>query len=174
MQTQWIALHDVPASGREFSFHDQDIWNALFDQYDLKCRSKEPVRVDFTVIPANDGIFVQGSVRGTIITECSRCLEDAQVVLDETFDFFEPLTAEDTASRSSLVREQGGIMEFDITGLVWEQFLIALPDKPLCSSSCKGICSYCGRNLNKGACQCHEESGDPRLSVLRNLKVSKN
>jgi uncharacterized protein len=65
-------------------------------------------------------------------------------------------------------------MEFDITGLVWEQFLIALPDKPLCSSSCKGICSYCGRNLNKGACQCHEESGDPRLSVLRNLKVSKN
>src|SRR6056297_2143385 len=110
MQTQWIALHDVPASGREFSFHDQDIWNALFDQYDLKCRSKEPVRVDFTVIPANDWIFVQGSLSGTIITECSRCLEDAQVVLDETFDFFEPLTAEDNASRSSLVREQGGIM----------------------------------------------------------------
>jgi uncharacterized protein len=174
MQTQWIALHDVPASGREFSFHDQDVWNALFDQYDLKCRSTEPVQVDFTVIPANDGIFVQGTVRGTLVLECSRCLEDALVVVDETFDFFEPLTADDTASRSSLVREQGGIMEFDITGLVWEQFLMALPDKPLCSPSCKGICPQCGQNLNRKICHCHEESGDLRLSVLRNLKISKN
>jgi uncharacterized protein len=174
MQTQWIALHDVPANGREFSFHDQDVWQALFDRYDLKCRVKHPVRVDFTVIPANDGIFVQGTVNGTVILPCSRCLEDAEAVLDEAFDFFEPLTAEDTASRSSLVREQGGIMEFDIIGLVWEQFLMALPDKSLCSPSCKGICPQCGQNLNRETCTCHEESGDPRLSVLKNLKISKN
>ncbi len=174
MQTQWIALHDIPANGRDFSFHDQDIWNGLFTDYGLTCRAEEPVRVDFTIIPANDGIFVQGTVSGTVILECSRCLEDARVVLDEAFDFFEPLAAEDTASRNSLVREQGGIMEFDIIGLVWEQFLMALPDKVLCSPACKGICPHCGQNLNTGTCTCHEDAGDPRLSVLRNLKISKN
>ncbi|WP_462324081.1 YceD family protein [Desulfoplanes sp.] len=173
MQTQWTALHDIPANGREFSFQDQDTWNALFDDYGLKCRSEKPVRVNFTIIPANDGISVQGTLHGTVILECGRCLEDAKVVLDEPFDFFEPLTTEDTASRNSLVREQGGVMEFDTIGLVWEQFLMALPDKVLCSPSCRGICPHCGQNLNTGTCTCPGESGDPRLNVLRNLKISK-
>ena len=173
MQTQWIALHDLPANGREFSFHDQDVWQRLFDDYALSCRAEQPVRVDFTILPANDGIYVQGHVMGTVILECSRCLEDARVSFNEPFDFFEPLVAEDNASRNSLVREEGGIIEFDIIGLAWEQFIMALPDKPLCSPSCKGICPSCGTNLNVGTCSCQKESGDPRLSVLRNLKISK-
>jgi uncharacterized protein len=173
MQTQWIALHDLPANGREFSFHDQDVWHRLFDDYALSCRAEQPVRVDFTIIPANDGIYVRGHVRGTVILQCSRCLEDARFPFDEPFDFFEPLVAENDPSRNSLVREENGTIEFDIIALAWEQFIMALPDKPLCSSSCKGICPHCGKNLNTGPCTCQKESGDPRLSVLRNLKISK-
>ncbi len=174
MQTQWIALQDVPAHGREFSFQEKDIWTSLFDDYDLLCRIDIPLCVRFTIIPSNDGIFVQGTLHGTVILECSRCLEDARVTLSQDFDFFEPLTAEDTALRSSLVRQQGDMLEFNIIGLVWEQFLMALPDKVLCSETCKGICPHCGQNQNQTPCLCHEPSGDPRLSVLRNLTLSRN
>ncbi len=174
MQAQWTALHDLPAHGREFSFHDEDIWKALFHDFDLQCRAEIPVHVNFTLIPAGDGVFIQGTLKGTIILQCHRCLEDARIVLEEAFDFFEPLEAEDNASRQSLIREQGGVLELDIIGLVWEQFLMALPDKILCSSSCKGICPHCGENRNIINCSCHETTGDPRLSVLRNLKISSN
>ena len=51
-----------------------------------------------------------------------------------------------------------------------EQFLLALPMKPLCSEGCKGLCTICGTNLNRGACDCKREWEDPRLAALKVLR----
>lgn len=46
---------------------------------------------------------------------------------------------------------------------------LELPSKILCSPDCKGLCQKCGKNLNKGACQCSHKQVDPRLEVLKKL-----
>ena len=173
MQTQWIALHDIPAEGREFSFHDQTVWETLWTDFGVECRAVTPVSVKFTVLPAANGIFVQGTIHGKVILPCSRCLEDVSLNLENDFDFFDPLPVGNDDPKDGLLREENGVMEFDIIALVWEQFIIIMPDKIVCSPSCKGLCPQCGENLNTGICICTEETGDIRLSALRNLKVSK-
>ncbi len=63
-------------------------------------------------------------------------------------------------------------LEFDVQGYLWQQFVLALPAKPLCDPDCKGLCPKCGVNLNEEQCSCQDDEGDPRLAVLRQLKRS--
>jgi uncharacterized protein len=60
--------------------------------------------------------------------------------------------------------------EIDLEQLMREQFYLALPMKPLCSDDCKGLCSMCGTNLNRGTCECKREFEDPRFAALKELR----
>ena len=60
--------------------------------------------------------------------------------------------------------------EIDISELITEQVLLAVPMKPLCSPECVGICMACGTDLNEGICKCKTDKIDPRLSPLERLK----
>jgi uncharacterized protein len=40
----------------------------------------------------------------------------------------------------------------DVIDLLREQFQLALPMKPLCAESCRGLCPHCGANLNRTEC----------------------
>ena len=59
-------------------------------------------------------------------------------------------------------------MRLDLTALVREDLLLALPAKFLCREDCKGLCPICGKNLNDGSCSCKKPI-DPRLEALRQL-----
>jgi uncharacterized protein len=41
--------------------------------------------------------------------------------------------------------------------LIKEQFILQRPMQLLCKEDCQGLCPYCGKNLNKGQCQCRPE-----------------
>jgi uncharacterized protein len=58
-----------------------------------------------------------------------------------------------------------------VTRLVYEQVFLALPTRPLCDEECRGLCPQCGVNRNAGQCSCTVDAGDPRLAVLRGLKI---
>jgi len=45
----------------------------------------------------------------------------------------------------------------DEESLVREQFILQRPMQMLCKEDCQGLCPQCGKNLNKGRCQCHPE-----------------
>ena len=57
----------------------------------------------------------------------------------------------------------------DLGELMHEQFVLALPMKPLCAETCRGLCVHCGTNLNKDTCACAPEWTDPRLAALKGL-----
>ena len=61
--------------------------------------------------------------------------------------------------------------EIDLAPLLREQIILALPTRPLCDEHCKGLCPSCGVNLNLESCRCAATAGDPRLAVLRNIKI---
>ena len=47
-----------------------------------------------------------------------------------------------------------GQPEIDIRTEIRDALLLAVPMKLLCSEDCKGICQYCGANLNSEKCLC--------------------
>jgi uncharacterized protein len=60
----------------------------------------------------------------------------------------------------------------DLDPLVREQVLLALPMHAVCRDDCKGLCGQCGKNLNEGQCGCVGTQVDPRLAVLKNIKLN--
>lgn len=73
----------------------------------------------------------------------------------------------------SRVMYEGHAPMLDLAAVCWEEFMLALPVNPLCTADCKGLCIQCGADLNKAACNCQTEDGDPRLAPLRKISVRK-
>ncbi len=133
----------------------------------------QPLAVAVKATNVGHAILLQGKAHTEVELACSRCLENFSLPVDAGFeeelchssdvtaylaDHPEAVEEEDYTLLSSDV--------LDITPLVVEQVLLALPMKPLCGEECKGLCSRCGRNLNLGACGCEQEEVDPRLAGL--------
>lgn len=175
MSELWLDITDIPATGREFSFSDQALWAESIGEFSLPYRLDLPdtgLAAEFSVTPQGRGFLLVGGLRGTLVTPCDRCAEDVVLTVETSFDLYEetPLETEETLE-PGLIRRRGKILELDAGSLLWEQFLLALPVKPLCDEDCPGLCPQCGKRLTDGPCGCETVEGDPRLSVLRNLKV---
>jgi len=53
--------------------------------------------------------------------------------------------------------------------IIKQLIYLSLPMKSLCNDDCKGICPYCGVNLNNEICQCERNLTDPRFDKLKDL-----
>ncbi len=167
MESQYIRLTDIPAHGREFSFLAADFWQEL-----LRAQGADyffqPVEAQLTVSPQTGGIFFQGRLAGKLAASCDRCLEPTQVQIEqkiEEFSVFEP------DERDTFLLDTDTGMEIDVFLLFWEQLVLALPEKILCSESCKGLCPECGQNRNVADCLCASDAGKNPFSVLRSLQI---
>ncbi|MBP7998321.1 MAG: DUF177 domain-containing protein [Chloroflexi bacterium] len=125
-----------------------------------------PLQGTVTASRNSRGIYIEGQLRSTIVTECSRCL--MPITLPVTIElsdlFYYPPT---TAPEGEYTIPATGFL--DLSPLVREMGLLAIPIQPICKPDCLGFCMECGQNLNEGDCHCEEETLDPRLSALSKL-----
>ncbi len=61
----------------------------------------------------------------------------------------------------------------DLSQMIVEQIVLALPMKPLCKLDCLGLCPQCGANHNLSSCACVPEDIDPRWAPLSTLSKSR-
>ncbi len=121
-------------------------------------------------------IFAEGSIQISATLTCSRCLNDYSYPLDLTFnEEYTPDRVSDEEKEYELTEKDLKLdfisdEKIDITELITEQVLLAVPMKPLCGSECPGLCQVCGKNLKEGACSCKVDKVDPRLAPLELLK----
>ena len=181
----WIALSDLPADGAVINFTDPSIWSEPMKEFGVDCRVLTPLSASMSISPQQgdgvDGCLIRGTLKGKVALPCNRCAEDAIVSIDSTFETFEPFPPlEETDVQDDLdtpdemvVRRINGAAQINPEALLWEEFALALPVKPLCRPDCKGLCPTCGHNKNHGDCGCEENEGDPRLAALRGLKLPK-
>lgn len=117
------------------------------------------------------GILVQGTLHATTEVECVRCLEPFALPFAlELSELFIPawqIPAGEAASATPYLIDEKGFI--DLTPILREEAILAVPIRALCSPDCKGLCPQCGQNLNEGMCACEEEHVDPRLASLRAL-----
>jgi uncharacterized protein len=59
----------------------------------------------------------------------------------------------------------------DLGDVVTEQLQLQVPFQPLCQENCRGICSYCGTDLNIGQCACAKIHKQTPFSVLKDFKL---
>jgi DUF177 domain-containing protein len=171
-----IRLRDVHEEATVLQFEEPTTEiNPLFEQgpvHDFEFQA--PVFVELECYRAGQDVFFAGEARDEVVGQCARCLE--------TFSF--PLVAPialvfvPRPSRPSDPSEADDVYvydgeELDLSPALRERILLSLPTLPLCREDCRGLCPNCGKNLNQGDCDCPESDGDPRLAVLRGLKIAR-
>jgi uncharacterized protein len=134
-----------------------------------------PATVELRYYRSGQEIFLDGEVRATVVGECARCLERFEFAHAPRFSFIMVprhgrWAEEDLEGGGDLTWYEGE--EIDVSPMLRERMLLALPTLPLCREACRGLCAQCGRDLNAGPCDCTASAGDPRLAVLHALKRS--
>jgi uncharacterized protein len=136
------------------------------------------VQGEVTLIRSTGSILVQGRLDTKTKITCGRCakLYTLKLPLNIQEEFFPTIDIETglklpkPEDPASFTIDEHHIL--DLTEAIRQYILTALPMKPLCKASCKGLCATCGTDLNKEKCDCREESTDPRWAALLKLKNS--
>ena len=133
----------------------------------------KPVELNIVMENIRSGILVKGSAAAELETECSRCLTSVSVQME--LDFEEVFTAGRKQAEELLGKEEAEEAYFirnetiDLEPAVRQALILSLPIRPLCSEACKGLCPYCGQNLNIKKCDCKIEEIDVRMEKLKKL-----
>ena len=137
--------------------------------------------VRLQVKPAAGMVEAEGRIVGTAVLGCSRCLASTPYPLGSVFrlTFTRAIPGdprESSAEPHELQADELGLVlfegdEIDFRDVIQEQVIMAIPMQPLCREDCRGLCARCGANLNEGPCSCSANGIDPRLAILKNIKL---
>ena len=176
-----LRVDDITAEAKELSFSEPEAdINRILEKGPLtEFRIEEPIGVNVSYYRAGTELFFEGGLHATTTAICARCAEEFAAPSDRDFRFVLAPKSIGFDDDKDLRDED---LEFslydgdqiDLSPLIREQFLLSLPTRPLCREDCRGLCPKCGINLNDGKCSCSEETADPRLAPLRNLKVGRS
>ncbi len=133
---------------KEYNLKD-DIVNIEFDGY-LKLE--------------NDFYILEGNAKLTGKTECSTCLKEIDFI--EEFSVFEKFNNKGIESDEDVWYFKGKELSFG--DAIHSNVILKIPLKLNCSETCKGLCKYCGINLNNSTCDC-QPPVDPRFEGLLSL-----
>ena len=100
-----------------------------------------------------------------MFTDCDRCASSIDRVFTVPVSHTLVTSLNDEENDELILVED---MHFELDPLVREDIFLTLPSKILCKEDCKGVCQFCGANLNEGQCSC-KKPVDPRLEALKQL-----
>lgn len=135
----------------------------------------EPVQGSVTFLRTHEGVLVQGELASVFELECNRCLTTFHMPLsiDIEEEFRSAIDLTTGASLPIAPEEEDTVIDekhiLNLTEVVRQLFLLAVPTTPVCMPNCKGLCPQCGTNLNEESCDCVIEMRDPRWSKLATL-----
>jgi uncharacterized protein len=174
-----LRVDDISGEAKEIAFAEAEgtINRTLEAGPVHEFRIAGPVAVEMSYYRAGTELFLEGELTAMTAASCARCAEEFETPSTRSFRYI--LMPRALVSTGD---ERGDDLEFavydgdevDLTPLVQEQVLLALPTRPLCREDCRGLCPRCGINLNEHQCDCRGDQLESRLAVLRTLKLSRN
>ena len=142
----------------------------------MAVREGTDLDLDIRLESVMEGVFVSGMVRGEATGECTRCLNELDVVLNvhlgELFIYPERAKAAEDSGDDEEADEVHELVDdlLDLEPVVRDTIVMALPFQPLCSRDCLGLCSECGVRLSDPGNEDHShEILDPRWAALGNM-----
>ncbi len=146
------------------------------DQLDDAFDVVTPFRGNARFLWTNEHILVRVAGDLSVVMQCSRCLEPFEqplhIAIDEAFiptvDMAtgRPIQVEEDEKEDvALLIDEHHIL--DLSEILRQSILLALPLTPLCKDDCQGLCPICGVNHNIETCTCTVKNDDPRWAALR-------
>lgn len=177
-----VHVPDVPSEGVTLDCEvDADRLNLATTD----CEVHDPLRVEAEVMPGGKDLSVSGSVTGTFVRQCVRCLKQYEDPCRIGFRVGYRLSKPSTAKRPHAAgrpEKQGADQAappqeeehysyagdtLDLAPMLREQLILANPMQPLCHRSCRGLCPVCGEDRNLVQCGCAEARPPSPFAVLR-------
>ena len=128
------------------------------------------LELDLSLTSVSEGVYVSGTVRGSLSGECGRCLneisEPFEVSLAELYAYADS-TTEETTDEDEVGRMQGDLI--DLEPAVRDAVVLTLPTNPVCRPDCPGLCPECGVHFDDLPADHSHEKVDPRWAALHNL-----
>lgn len=125
------------------------------------------VDIDLLLESVVEGVLVSGAATAPVVGECSRCLDpiasEIGVGLTELFAYPDS-TTEATTDADEVSRLVHDLV--DLEPVVRDAVVLALPNVPLCSSDCAGLCPGCGGKWAELGPDHQHETIDPRWAAL--------
>jgi uncharacterized protein len=120
-----------------------------------------------------EGVLVSGTVSAKLTGDCVRCLDPLvnhlEVELTELFAY--PDTVTDASTDPDEVSRVVNDL-VDLGPVVHDAVLLALPQAPLCSADCRGLCPQCGVKWAELSADHRHETMDPRWAALTRWRGS--
>lgn len=123
-----------------------------------------PVQYTLTVKKFDNLLTVTGPVTFEALFTCGRCLGEFKQSIAMDMDIrLVPKTEIPQSSELELKDEDMNVYyyesdEIDLDPFIYEEVLLDMPFRPICSVDCQGLCGICGKNKNFETCNCNETS----------------
>ena len=166
-----IHVKEIPITGRDNDgiIHKEDI--------DLDYQFIAPIAFQCNVQKSGQDVRVRGTVTTKISEECQRCLEPFELSLSIPIELYYQPSPEHFSDMENLNAEDLGTIYYkdniiDLTESLRDTIIFAIPMKLLCKPDCKGLCQYCGINLNYETCHCKPEVtiNNPFQQILKQMQ----
>ena len=173
-----IPVDDIKTSPTEVQYAEEveEFNRLLIQDGEAGYRLTHPLQISTVHMRSGDELLFSGAIRGDLIGQCARCLDEYPLPLTREFSVIlkpqRALGRELELNHEELEASFYSGEMIDLSALVHEQTLLALPSQPLCREDCRGLCAQCGANLNLESCICQPAWRDPRLAVLSTLRLS--
>ena len=178
-----IHLDELSAKIQAFTFEKKTTDFPVLEEISAAgdCTFTDPIDIRLGAKRLGELVAVEGRATSTVRMTCNRCLNNFESILQAgftlTYTHRLPEDVEpDPDNDIELQAEKIGLIAFsgeeiNLKEDVQSEIVMAIPMRPICSQNCKGLCPHCGGNLNEVSCGCKSRNGDPRLAVLKNLKI---
>ena len=153
---------------------DQLISNKLFeisikdlglDKYQF---INDQLQCSITIKSASNGYHIYGNISCKTLESCDRCLNTYKnkkkilldIILSNNFEL---------ANNTDIIFFKDSEDFIDLGPVIYDLILLDSPLKQLCADNCKGLCSNCGKDLNKALCKCVKSNSDHQWDQLKKL-----
>jgi uncharacterized protein len=176
-----IALHDLDAAGRAYTFPVRAPWlRTTLEDRDITPGAHDG---ELAVRASKSGtdVVVHGRLKAELVTPCARCLEPAYVTVDEPVSaLMVPASSLKTPKDDEyeFSADEADVLPYDgetviLDDLVRDELVLAIPMIPLCSEDCPGMSlppGVSGPEFSSEPAKNGEDAIDPRLRPLLALK----
>ncbi len=144
-------------------------FNCDFSMQDVDIEGNKPfvspINVSCNLKSKAGGIELVAEINFDYHMPCDRCTEDFST--HQSFKVMHILTREDCENEDDYYVTVGDVLDTDL--FFYEEVILNIPQKNVCTKDCFGLCPVCGANKNKVECNCEKGKIDPRLEVLKSL-----
>lgn len=167
-----LQLQDVPGAGWHWS---GDVSQSMLEDADLgtvDALSKlcSDAHWDVEVHRRDACYHMSGDWRVCMWRNCCRCNADFRHELSgrslRDYSLGDAASAQDS---EEVLAPPGRLNLLDV---LREDVWLARPAVAVCKADCKGLCSQCGKDLNRGSCGCPVDDSDHPFAKLKNLKLN--